>query len=174
MKRRYTNHGKKRVIERVDTNLKSSTLVHNASQYGKSINEYKGKFKQYLLSKDRPRNRIKIYNNNLFVFSKNSKRLITVYPVPEKYIPLEKYEVAEEILSLNNKLKTLSNFPVVVELKNKGLKSGYLEITEELDKVNYFILKTDIRSEKIKKEDVKDVRIDEKTIYEEMSELFAR
>ena len=68
----------------------------------------------------------------------------------------------------------MSNFPVIVELKNKGLKSGYLKITEELDKVNYFILKTDIRSEKIKKEDVKDVRIDEKTIYEEMSELFAR
>lgn len=87
MKVRISEHGKRRMRQRTPFNSKGrKTLYREALHYGKNPNDIKDeKFKQYLLSKQK-NCKIKIYRGYLFIHSKNSGRLYTMYKVPNKYM----------------------------------------------------------------------------------------
>lgn len=82
-----TRHGLVRMEERLGiTDKKYATkLIRDASKNGLSIADFpEGQFKEYLKSKDLGK-RIKIHGGNVYIFNKNSDKVITVYPIPDEY-----------------------------------------------------------------------------------------
>jgi hypothetical protein len=60
------------------------SLFREALQYGKSPASIDNKdFQNYLLSK--PNCKVKVYKGYVFIYSKNSKQLYTMYEIPKKY-----------------------------------------------------------------------------------------
>lgn len=82
---KLSNHSKIRMKERTNYNHQErKTLFQKALQYGKSANDIKDKkLKTYLMSK--PSCKVKLYNGYIFIYSKNSKRLYTMYKLPDEF-----------------------------------------------------------------------------------------
>lgn len=81
---KMSEHSKKRMRERTDYNHKERKLLfREALDKGKSPNDIKDEeIKKYLLSK--PKCKTKLYKGYVFIYSKNSKQLYTMYKLPEK------------------------------------------------------------------------------------------
>lgn len=94
-KKKITNHAKFRIRERLGIIKNYNELIQNVEKYGKNITYYKGDFRKYLNNKLHKKNiKIKVYNENIYIFNKTSKKLITVYPVLPKFFPSTNYEVS--------------------------------------------------------------------------------
>lgn len=92
--RPITHHAKERTLERTDyslTELKNKS--QNALKHGYRIRAFGGQLHDYLLNKQlRGANYlIRVYENNIYVFDAKRKRMLTIYPVPEEYLPVENY-----------------------------------------------------------------------------------
>lgn len=84
---KLSQHGKIRMRERTNLNHKErKVLFRKALDYGLSINNIKdGAIKDYL--KARENNcKIKLYNNYVFIYSKNGKQLYTMYKLPDNLL----------------------------------------------------------------------------------------
>ena len=125
MKKTLTYHGKKRVNERTNISENKTAFIRKVSRLGKTKNMYKGKFYQYLSSKSRG-SRVKVYDNYIYIMAKNSKSLITVYPVPEKYLPTEQYEVSKNLLSKSAKVNNFLDKMVTILMKDGSIVTGYI------------------------------------------------
>lgn len=81
---KLTLHSKVRIRERTNLNHKErNNLFRLALMKGKSIAEIKNeKIKQFLMSKKNCK--VKLYKDYVFIYSKNSHRLYTMYKLPEK------------------------------------------------------------------------------------------
>ena len=83
---KISRHGKLRLLERthVDrTNIRN--LFNSAIKNGSAPNNMKkGKIRDFLLSKERYNSKVKLYKGYVFVYSKNNKRLYTVYKLPKE------------------------------------------------------------------------------------------
>lgn len=97
-KNRFTFHGYTRAKERLpfnDNELKSINLY--AKKNGLNLNDLEvgSPLYNYLRAKESYRNKtVKLYRGYVFVFCRNSKRVITCYPIKEDY--LEEYNEAME------------------------------------------------------------------------------
>ena len=126
MRRNYriTKHGKRRIAERTNFHYKGNSLTRIVSRNGKSKGMYQGAFHQYLTTKSIKGSIVKVYQGNIYILSKNSRRLITTYSIPEKYLPVEQYEFKskkEEIIPIiNNHL----NEVLVIKLKTDNVFKG--------------------------------------------------
>lgn len=90
-----SNHGKIRVEERINELLlygktNKTQLCNLCLKNGMTLGKYKNKdkesdFYKFLVNKSKPGYLIYLYQKNIFIFSEN-KVLITIYPVPKKYI----------------------------------------------------------------------------------------
>lgn len=137
---KLTIHSKQRIQERIDTNLKGKTLFRSALKNGNDIEDFNGSFAQYLESKSKNRRGIKVYKNNIYIYVKNSKRLITVFPVPEKYFSIadamSKSNKLEEKNKIKDKVIGLLKELDISELKNVDdmyeLEGAYVNIESEL------------------------------------------
>lgn len=90
-----SNHGKIRIKERLG-NVRSNSLLRLVLDNGNTKYDYKGNFFQYLVSKEQQKHsKIKVYQNNIYILSKNTKRLITMYSIPDKFFPIDKYKINE-------------------------------------------------------------------------------
>ena len=155
---RITLHGKVRMKERTDFSLTNSSMSKVIYMKGKSSSFYKGAFYKYLFSKSNNNVKVKVYKNNIYIFTKNKKKLITTYPVPEKYLPLEKYERSDKIIGLISKIGCYANKPVVIKLKTNEELRGYIDYYYEEKDNLYFVLKINEEQEKIVNlEDVEDI-----------------
>lgn len=88
-----SSHARKRAAERLDLSRRDD-VVHrfrNALMYGLSPSNFRGPFNQYLQSKLKKNSycTIKIYSD--FVYIHRNKKLITMFPVPEKYLPVKQW-----------------------------------------------------------------------------------
>ena len=128
---RVTFHGKRRTKERTNTNLNYNALARTVSKNGFSKNDFKGAFYNYLLSKSKSGARVKIYDNNIYIFSKNTKRLITTYKVPDKYLPIEKWKLDENTIELINHIKYYYNVPIIIKNKDNSLLKGIIYKNEK-------------------------------------------
>ena len=81
---KLTKHSKIRMRERTNFNHNERrSLFRKALDNGESINDIKDeKIKNYLLRKT-SNCKVKLYKGYVFVYSKNSKVLYTVYKLPE-------------------------------------------------------------------------------------------
>lgn len=167
---RITKHGKRRIRERVDSIHNTNALARIVSKNGKSKGMYQGKFHQYLLSKSSSGARIKVYQNNIYILSKNTKRLITTYPVPEKYLPTEQFEISDEILILSNKVKMYLNKPVIIELNNGEKVKGYIDGDYDPEVMSKFILTTDDDNLLIELNEIMNIDLDFELMSEELKD----
>ena len=81
-------HAKKRMEERTDINFKNyKAFFIGALRHGKSAGHLKdGKLKEYLLNKEATGNcKAKYYKGYVFIYSKNSHRLYTMYKLPDEF-----------------------------------------------------------------------------------------
>ena len=83
---KLSKHSKQRMIERTNFNHdERRKLFQNALRYGKVPHNMKeGPLKQYLMSKQW-KCKVKLYKGYVFIYSKNSKILYTMYELPEKF-----------------------------------------------------------------------------------------
>lgn len=88
---RVSKHAKARINERVDSIYRACALSRIASRNGYSKGMFQGDFQKYLLRKSVTGARVKVYKDNIYIFGKNSKKLITTYSVPKRFLPVEQY-----------------------------------------------------------------------------------
>lgn len=89
---KISNHGRKRMKERTNLNHKERRhLFRKALDKGKNVQDIKDEdVKRYV--RNRENNcKIKLYDDYLYIYSKNSKRLYTMYRLPEEYLGRERY-----------------------------------------------------------------------------------
>lgn len=89
-KKQYTTHGFERVKERSDfCDKQLNNLSRYAIKNGINISDIPdGRLKKYVWHRIKQRDkRVKLYRGYVFIFFKNSKRLITFYPLPDFFIP---------------------------------------------------------------------------------------
>lgn len=83
---KISKHGKLRLKERANINTNQLAFYKNALRKGKSYGSIKDeRIKNYLLSKENTHSKAKLYKGYVFIHSKNSKQLYTMYELPEKY-----------------------------------------------------------------------------------------
>lgn len=84
-----TVHGIKRIKERTELNKKGEALklIKHASKYGASPHQFLKvkKFYRYLMTRVGYDKRVKVYMGYVFIFNGGSDRLITMYPIPERF-----------------------------------------------------------------------------------------
>ena len=86
-KLKNTTHSLVRTRERFGlTTSQAKKLIRNAYLYGISPDKLEDEILKvkYLNKQNRTRKRIKIYENKVFVFCKNSTKCITIYPFDKK------------------------------------------------------------------------------------------
>lgn len=83
---KLSKHGKQRIIERAGVNSNQLSFYRNALRKGKSPGDINDeRLKNYLSSKQTSKSKVKLYKGYVFVHSKRSKQLYTMYELPEKY-----------------------------------------------------------------------------------------
>ena len=92
--RPITHHAKQRTLERTEMNLTELKQNSNfALKHGYKIRNFSGELYEYLNSKQlRGANYlIRVYENNIYIFDARLKRLLTIYSIPEAYLPIDNY-----------------------------------------------------------------------------------
>lgn len=90
-KKRLTKHAAVRNRQRFGT---SNKRIKEVLTYGYTVDEFVGPFHDYLAmikTKTGGAGNVKVRDNMLVVYNKRSQRAITVWEVPEKYIPVENF-----------------------------------------------------------------------------------
>lgn len=166
MKSLVTLHGKKRVKERTDYNSRIITLAKIVSKNGLSKGMYKGEFHNYLEKKASKGCLVKVYQNNIYILAKNSRRLITTYQIPEHFLPIEQYKLSDKNIRIMNSIGNRNGRHVVVTMKNdlniKGVIPKY-SITDDLE---YFAIETIDDIIYLKIDDVIEINSDEEYLNE--------
>lgn len=134
--RNVTHHAITRINERGNNNIniKNKSLADNARKNGVSLNKYKisngaTPLVNYLCCKRRKHSssEIFIYLNYVFIF--RNKKLITLYPVPDKYI--------DELNEINLRTKILLGYNKHLALtKSQGIYKA--KITSTNEEFSYF------------------------------------
>lgn len=83
---KLSHHSKLRMSQRANIpKHEQKAFFRSALTYGKSSSEINDKpLKQFLISQEY-RAKVKLYKGYIFIYSKNSKKLYTVYELPKKY-----------------------------------------------------------------------------------------
>ena len=92
--RPVTHHAKERLTERTSLSLKNfkkqSTFIY---KHGYKIRCFTGELYSYLVSKqlDGGEYVVRVWEEYVFIYNSRLKRLLTVYPIPECYLPISQY-----------------------------------------------------------------------------------
>ena len=92
--RPITHHAKERTLERTSYSLSElKSKSQYAFKHGYKIRAFSGELYDYLYTKQiRGANYIvRVFENNIYIFDAKLKRMLTIYPVPEEYLPVENY-----------------------------------------------------------------------------------
>lgn len=77
---KLSRHSKQRMMERANVSRNQEKFFKNALQYGLSIEQIKDeKLKKELKNREKWNSRIKVYKGYVFVYSRNSHQLYTLY-----------------------------------------------------------------------------------------------
>lgn len=145
-----SRHAKERAGERLNIAYKAkrNQLFNRALRYGHPPNDFAGEFFDYLNNKKKRQKGIgiKVYDKNIFIYK--NKLVITVFPVPEKYLPVE--ENYASFIKNNQYLmrlyKVVNKEDIIIEVvqRDKDNVVTGLFISDEFQ--NFGIGKTEIKS----------------------------
>lgn len=173
--RRETRHGKKRLKQR-NVNQDKNGITYLARKNGKTRKYYDGEFYDYIQARGSRNGIVKVYKENIFIFGKNNDRLITTYPVPEKYIPTDKYLMDDKKRHIIKNVKVYVKRDCKIILKDEIIIKGYIStiIRNEYNAQVIGIIVTDKNNNKneISIDDIESVELNSedfnKQIIEEM------
>jgi len=88
---KISKHAKIRMKERTSLNHKERRIIFRlALSKGKSIQDIKDeRIKRYMMSKRRYNSQSKLYKNYIFIYSRNSHQLYTIYKLPDEFLESE-------------------------------------------------------------------------------------
>lgn len=90
---KVSKHARRRAKERLNVSYKAerNKLFNKALRFGHNTNEFAGEFLDYLNSKTQKHKNtgIKVYDGNIYIYSNRNKLVITTYPVPQKFLPIQ-------------------------------------------------------------------------------------
>lgn len=93
-----TDHAKQRISERTSLPLKNfKNVSSHIYKHGYRIRSFSGELYEYLNGKQLNGGQfaVRVYEDNIFIFDSEQGRLLTVYPVPERFLPISRFrEVA--------------------------------------------------------------------------------
>lgn len=83
---KLSNHSKQRMKQRANVSRNQERFFRNALTNGLSINQIENvELKKWLKSRIKYNSNIKVYHNWVFIHSRNSKQLYTMYELPEEF-----------------------------------------------------------------------------------------
>ncbi len=167
--RKITKHGLMRIKERVGESYNERSLLKEVLLKGDTKENYSKEFYEYLCQKSVKGAKIKIYKDFIYILSKNKKNLITVYHVPDNFIPIEQYFIKKgksDLLYFSNrfinkeiKINTKYGYDIHGILKGV-IGKNYAEKILMKDYIdNYIIIDSD---------DIENMTIDDERVLEEM------
>lgn len=123
-------HGSCRMKERIGFIKNDKAHLNKVIQNGTTKKDYKGDFYYYILDKEKRKDKkIKIYKNFIYIFNKASHGLITVYPIPEEFLPLEQYEFNDKEKEIINNISLYGRSSMDITTKNE-MFSGMIYFIE--------------------------------------------
>lgn len=107
-----TKHARTRFAERLDLTRREEMnhYFKSAIKSGLNPKSFKGKFHTYLISKLKKNSycTLKVYSD--FIYIHRNKKLITMFPVPEKYLPVSQWLPK----NYNNTIDEVENIPELI------------------------------------------------------------
>lgn len=126
--KKISKHAQNRIKERVNEEYSSeSKLFKTAIKEGNIKECYSGIFYDYLYKKSLRGKKIVVYNDYIYIMTKNNKVLITVYPVPPCFLPTEQYLISKEQSNIFYYINNLYNKEVKLLVDNKLKVGGVLK-----------------------------------------------
>ena len=90
---KLSQHSKIRMRERTNLNHQERRfLFRNALYKGKNVQDIKDEEVRRFVRSKQNKCRIKLYKDYLYIYSKNSKQLYTMYKLPDKLVGREIYK----------------------------------------------------------------------------------
>ena len=127
-------HGSLRMKERIGNINNDKVHLKNVVQNGKTKKDFRGDLYYYILNKESKRDKkVKIYKNFVYIFNKANHSLITVYPVPEEFLPIEQFEYNEYEKEIINNISMYEKIMMDIETKD-DLISGKAYFIEDKPK----------------------------------------
>ena len=169
-----TKHGINRINERVGTKFKEKILIKKVKKEGFVVHNFCGDFYDYLLNKANKGASLKIYNNMIYVLSPNKKNFITVYPIPQKFQPIEQYLITGAMSQLIYFPKYFINKDIwiitISDIETLGILKNVNCINDKT--VEVIIQKYDNNYLTIPIEDIKSIRVNNNYMNDELLEFF--
>ena len=136
---KVTRHAYQRYSQR--TELKTNQRTHDAKQawkHGYKIGEFKDPFYTYLYEKQLSGDRtgIKVWGENIYVFDNRHKRLLTVYPVPEEFLPIKNFLGTDNfpcVIQINGDYFATEDGENPIIFKSKQSANNYIKNNHDLD-----------------------------------------
>lgn len=154
---KVTYHGKIRINERIGTTKRKTALLRTVLRSGLNKNCFKGQFYDFLNKRARDGIVVKVYNDDIYIISKNSRNLITAYGVPDRYLPIEKYKKSDDEIDIIGKILKYSSKNVILTLRKNRKICGKLSIPKHISKF-YYIFVDDV---KVSVDDIISIKLDE-------------
>ena len=125
--KKVSKHAQKRIKERIFDEYSSEIgLFKSAIKKGKEKECYSGQFYDYLYRRSLKGKKAIVYENNIYIMTKHKKVLITVYPVPQYFLPIDKYLITKEQSNIFYFIDKFFNKEVILLIDNKLKVNGIL------------------------------------------------
>lgn len=136
---KITKHAYRRFGERTD--FSPGQRNHDAKQAwkrGYGISQFGEPLYSYLFEKQREGDRtsVKAWWENIYVFDNRHKRLVTVYPVPERFLPIKQYLSFKPIpcvIELGGSRFVSEDGETPTVFKSKQSANNYIKNNHDLD-----------------------------------------
>ena len=123
-----TKHGTERYQSRIQNIGDIDSKLKHIQRVGYDMNCYFGDFYKYLYGKNSNNNNIIVYEDNLYIFDKSFRVLITTYPVPEKFVPTKKYFLSSTKRNIIDNISDYLNKSIVINYFNKKVSAQLLNM----------------------------------------------
>lgn len=159
MKVNVSSHGKTRMQERLNVYNTYKSTISNVRIKGKSVEYFHGPLYYYLTRKKK--GQIWVYKNNIYVFGTkyNKKKLITVFPVPKRYLPVEKFLIGEATRKKVTVINVNAGKKVIIIMKNGDKIEGISCPNEETPAFSIRLKISDKKAQIIRGAAIKDFLI---------------
>ena len=124
--KKVTKHGRKRLKERNNDRGRNG-IFSLAKIRGKMSADFEGEFHEYLESRMSRGSMVKVYKNNIYIYSKTSKILITTYPVPEKFLPVEQYLILNDKKIIKRNIGLYFKMDCIITLLDQSIINGIIQ-----------------------------------------------
>lgn len=167
--KKITKHGKIRIEERLGKEFNNKNLLKAVFKYGYPKEFFSPEFYRYLNNKSKKGSHIKVYNGFVFIISKSKNTLITTYPIPERFLPIENHLINPGKSKLLYFPYNFMNKDVSIILKDKQIINGRIKyflgnnITEEIVLDSHIYINVDL---------IDNIFIDFENVTQELANIF--